>query len=245
MRFWSALAQHRKWAAHVPTEQVAQAIMGKSARPSLVEMLSLFRCGGGRPGGTEWASAFSWFVRACLLYSSGEALTTESVQALASYLARAHARLGGRGAILEVGAGCGRLAHFLNATGLLPVPLVATDPQPRPTPTAPNGAFPVAALDDAAAIAAHAPVALVLCAWMPVGQDWTPRWRNALVAEYVLIGALADDSLPCNRTHPGYERELLRDVSRHMLHHGDADREQIERRGGGLACAVAFRRKAR
>ena len=30
---------------------------------------------------------------------------------------------------------------------------------------------------------------LVLCCWMPLGQDWTADMRNALsVVEYVLIG---------------------------------------------------------
>lgn len=151
---------------------------------------------------------------------SDMALTVEFVQALATYIARAYARHGSAGGIIEVGAGCGRLAHFLNETGFIPVEIVATDSQPKPTPSHPNGRFPVKALDDAAAIAAHAPVTIILCTWMPPAEDWTRRWRAKRVAEYVLVGALGDEQLTCNKEHPGYERIMLAEVSRHMLHHG-------------------------
>jgi hypothetical protein len=67
-----------------------------------------------------------------------QVLTLESVQALASYLAerqRLHAsganpRSTRCGVLVEVGAGDGRLSHFLNATGLLSPPILATDPKP-------------------------------------------------------------------------------------------------------------------
>ena len=41
-------------------------------------------------------------------------------------------------------------------------------------------------------VAAHAP-AIVLCAWMPPGADWTAAWRqNPAVHEYIIIGETPD-----------------------------------------------------
>ena len=163
---------------------------------------------------------------------------------MASYLARRYKQLGGTGSIVEVGAGNGRLAHHINATGFLPTKLQATDPKPQPTPSHPQGRFPVDACDDAAALARFAPVSLLLCAWMPRTEDWTSRWREARVPEYVLIGECADMTHAYNRVAAdGYERVMLHEVSRHLLHHSDADHQLTAQRGGGVCCAVAFRRQ--
>ena len=212
---------------------------GSLKRFSLDEMLVM-----GRSQVAEGhLTPLAWFTRS--MVHPNEILTTESCESLASYLARRHKQLGGTGSLLEVGAGNGRLAHHLNATGFLPTPLVATDIRPVPTPSAPGGAFPCAPLDHSAALAQHAPVALVLCAWMPPGEDWTPSFRAAKVPEYVLLGDCnARPDASYNREHPGYERVLLEDVSRHMLHFSDAQPELTAKRGGGIACAVAYRRKA-
>ena len=100
-----------------------------------------------------------------------------------------------------------------------------------PSPSVPGGAFPCKAMDQSAAIGAHGPVAIVLCAWMPSAQDWTPTWRAAGVAEYILLGdCCADSKARYNEQHPGYERMLLPDVSRHMLHYSDAQPELAQRR---------------
>ena len=102
-------------------------------------------------------------------------------------------------------------------------------------------------MSDEAAIKAHSssdlPVAIVLCSWMPSGQDWTPTWRKARVAEYILLGECNDESASYNASHGGYERVVLSEVSRAMLHHADGMPAVAERRGGGVCCAVAFRRK--
>jgi len=38
------------------------------------------------------------------------------------------------------------------------------------------------------------PQVIVLCSWMPMGQDWTSYFRNAEVDEYILIGEADDGS---------------------------------------------------
>lgn len=77
-----------------------------------------------------------------------------------------------------------------------------------------------------------------------MAAEATQQWRAARVPEYVLTGEVADAAHPASASHTGYERVVLSDVSRHMLHYSDADRPLTERRGAGVCCAVAFRRKA-
>jgi hypothetical protein len=80
----------------------------------------------------------------------------------------------------------GRLAHLLNATGLLPPPgVVATDLDPAGGDVVPalrEASFPVTVADDTAALRSLRPL-LVLCAWMEFGTDLTPSWRRAHVPE--------------------------------------------------------------
>src|SRR5207247_924817 len=78
--------------------------------------------------------------------------------------------------VLEVGAGRGDLARALRERGL---PVVATDDGSwldgrRSWP----GALPtdVEPLPYATALARYQP-GIVLCAWMPLGEDWTPAFR--------------------------------------------------------------------
>ena len=121
---------------------------GSTRALSVVEMLTL-----AKPTVPEgWASPFAFFARATV--HPYEVLTTESADALASYLARRYAHLGGRGAMLNLGAFDGRLAAHLNNTGFLPTRLIACDPKPAPTPSHPDGAFPCEALDDEASVTA-------------------------------------------------------------------------------------------
>ena len=92
----------------------------------------------------------------------------------------------------QVCAGSGRLSYLLNATGLVRV--LATDPSApllTRTPYSPD----VEQLDAAAAIRRHRP-ALVLCAWMEFGCDWSHKFREAGVDEYVLIGEIGARHAP-------------------------------------------------
>lgn len=109
--------------------------------------------------------------------------TREFVAALARHL-----RASGAAPVLEVGAGRGDLAGWLRARG---VPIVATDDgswldgRRRWPRGLPDGVEP---LSYEAALARYRP-ALVLCSWMPLGEDWTPAFRACPSArEYLLIG---------------------------------------------------------
>lgn len=245
MPFWRSLAAHKAWtkvthgAVALTQRAVSSECNGSLRAFSLDEMLVM-----GRPQMAEgYHSPLAWFTRSMI--HPHEIVTTEAVQALASYLARRH-RLHGKGSLLEVAAGNARLAYHLNKTGFLSAPLIATDVQPVPSPSVPGGAFPCEAMDHSTAIASHGPVAVLLCAWMPHGEDWTPAWRSARVAEYVLLGDVCSSpEASYNREHPGYERVVLEDVSRHMLHYSDAVPELAAKRGSGVACAVSYRRRAK
>lgn len=208
-----------------------------------------------------WVTPFSFFAHHCVHFA--EVLTAESVTALARYLgARAAGHVAARSArgapgapppILEIGAGGGRLAHHLNASGLLGTSrVVATDPTPtnyarKMLGDAEAADFAVEQLDDVSAIAAHAPE-LVLCSFMGVGQDWAARWRERRVTEYVLVGTLGSGE-GCYRAlndlaTPGYSRTLLRDVSAHLLDAHACARAPAAAAHAAPAqlCAVSFRR---
>lgn len=141
--------------------------------------------------------------------------TREFVDALAAFLAGLAAE-----PLVEVGAGRGELSRWLRARG---VPLVATD----------DGSWldgrldwPRGLSDDVlpfgyeAALARYRP-AVVVCAWMPLGQDWTPAFRACpSVRQYLLIG---EGPGGCTGTPasfaapPHWHGESLRDLARHGL----------------------------
>ena len=91
------------------------------------------------------------------------------------------------GPLLDVAAGSGRLAHFLNATGTGGAG--ATVRACDDGSWAVRRPFPVLQQSHAEAVAAHKP-AIVLCAWMPENTDFTAAWRGpgSSVREYILIG---------------------------------------------------------
>ena len=192
-----------------------------------------------------WCSPLAYFIQNGVNHF-GEAYTEEGVRALATYLSRRRVELGGEQPIVEIGAGGGRLAHLLNATGMLSPGVIATDPTPQPSP------FKVHKLNDEAAIRTHAP-GILLCAWMSIGQDWTPRWRRAKIHEYVLIGALGakakrDDPPSYSHSlcfdHSPYTRHLLDEVSAELLpiEAGMESPSAQADPGYSRVCAVAYRR---
>ena len=134
-----------------------------------------------RPDVTEaWRSPLAYFIQSGIDHFA-ETYTHEGIAALASYLRKRREELGGDAPIVEVGAGSGQLSYLLNQTGLLTPAVIATDPTPQPSE------FKMQRLSDEAAIKTHQP-AIMLCAWMTVGEDWTAKWRRGKVTEYVLIG---------------------------------------------------------
>ena len=102
-------------------------------------------------------------------------------------------------------------------------------------------------LDHASAIRKYAPH-IVLCAWMSLGSDWTPSWRELGIQEYVLIGELAEGGTADDRcyslnreSHGAYGRVVLEEVSQAILSIHDArDIGQSEQRTPLVA--VSFRR---
>ena len=209
-----------------------------------------------------WETPFAWFVQNTS--HMAEAHTIESIAALAAYLARRQAELhqrceGGGGSssappppIVEVGSGSGRLAFLLNERLSGRAHVVATDLDPRPDLGLGDAAAmlsgQVERLDHATAIRRYEPY-IVLCAWMSLGQDWTPAWRDLGVQEYVLIGELAEAGTADERcyslnrqAHGEYGRVVLEEVSQSMLSIHDArDVGRTEQRTSLVA--VSFRRK--
>ena len=122
-----------------------------------------------------------------------EVLTSELVAGLAAWLrgvaASSSRSLASPLRVLEVGAGDGRLTQWLKrALAHCPVLLVATDSFACGL----RAVAPVEALDYHAALARESPH-VVLCCWMPLGQDWSLAMRAAhSVTHYVLVGEVDD-----------------------------------------------------
>ena len=121
-----------------------------------------------------------------------EFLTKEYVNALSGYLSQRAFELGGTPenpiTILEVGAGNGRLSHFLTQSlaerSEGRVKLIAVDSGEWEL----DSSFPVERLDHHAALSKYQPQ-MVIFSWMPPNQDYTRDFRQApSVQEYVLIG---------------------------------------------------------
>jgi hypothetical protein len=137
-------------------------------RPEHVPMIDLYHHGGAN--------------------SSFEILTKEYIDSLANYLQQRYKFVGKEGLpILEVGAGDGRLAHLLNASGIIDVQVIATDLE------ASKGDFKVVKMHRTKALGHFRP-AIVLCSWMPWDEDWSREWRSpsSNLREYVLIGEQAN-----------------------------------------------------
>jgi hypothetical protein len=121
-----------------------------------------------------------------------EVLNEEYVDGLVNYLAKkipSDRPL----RILEVGAGNGRLTHFLkqklDAKAPGKVEIVATDSGEWPL----NNAFPVEKLTHQEALRKYKPD-IVLCSWMSPGVDLTKEIRQTgSVEEYILIGEAGAD----------------------------------------------------
>ncbi|CAM9225441.1 unnamed protein product [Phaeothamnion confervicola] len=166
--------------------------------------------------------AFNAFCQDMGIY---QFLTSEYVDFLASYVLE---RYGGTAAqpapvtLLEVGAGTGRLSHFLRqrlravdpalpaagsggggsafaSSSKAAINVVATDLGLgerwglRGSGIGSRAAkFPVEKVSYQRALRKHKPQ-LVLCAWMPMDDDWTAAFRRTpSVCEYVLVGETDD-----------------------------------------------------
>jgi len=145
-----------------------------------------------------------------------EMLTTEFVDSLAQYLqarlsaSSAHSRRSDSGpgprnrrVVLDAGAGDGALATHLHTAlgGGASVSMVACD---NFTTNPPGGEANAAStravmkMHYRRALQVHAPE-IVLCAWMPMGVDWSAAFRGCdSVHEYILLGECDDGAVGCN-----------------------------------------------
>ena len=121
--------------------------------------------------------------------------TRELVHGLCTFLQREQQVLGATTTlrVLEVGAGDGTLSHHLKAaleSASAPVMLRATDSFSRGLQAAPGAVVECADATDA--LVAHEPH-VVICAFMPLGVDWTSAFRSCLsVRLYVMLGEVDD-----------------------------------------------------
>lgn len=151
-----------------------------------------------------------------------EVLNQEFIASLASYLAERIGVLGKEAdvpvTILEVGAGDGRLTHFLQGELDSQLPgraqIIAIDSgedQVKP-------AFSVETVGQKKALAKYKPQ-IVICSWMPLDKDWNRDFRTTLsVKEYILIGK--PDVCGNDRTYDereGFERFDLDEISKWQI----------------------------
>lgn len=207
-----------------------------------------------------------------------EILTKEYITSLADYLAKRVgdestpvSKSGASSVVLEVGAGDGRLTHFLNqelekkTKGKERV--VATDTLYWETRTKvlerdivlveqAKPAFPVEKLDYQNALAKYKPD-IVICSWMPPGEDWTWAFRKLdNVAEYILIGPPDDNvtgkewetwGIDYEGTHKGekppYKKDGFKRVELNALDAAEFSRSKLIGDNIGMdSRTVSFRR---
>ncbi|PIR68209.1 hypothetical protein COU49_02605 [Candidatus Nomurabacteria bacterium CG10_big_fil_rev_8_21_14_0_10_35_16] len=126
-----------------------------------------------------------------------EVWTEEYIEAFGNYLVQRVRDLGGSERspiiILEVGAGNGRLTHFLQERleRLIPgqVKIIASDPGTSDSwKDKIDHDFPVENLSQQEALKKYKPQ-IVIGSWMPYGDDFTDDFRKtSSVEEYILIG---------------------------------------------------------
>ncbi len=174
-----------------------------------------------------------------------ELFTQEQIKALSSYFVERRADLaiddGQPITILEVGAGNGKLSHFLKQQLDKVAPdkfrVIATDSGEWDLD---SSGFPVEQLDYPDAITKYNPT-VVVSSWMPHGEDWTPAFRESdNVKEYLLIGEADGGSCGADETwteHDGFARKDLEEMSKSQFCVADAPGKSSH------SSTVSFRRE--
>ncbi|MBA7496077.1 hypothetical protein ES702_06675 [subsurface metagenome] len=152
-----------------------------------------------------------------------ELLNQEFIESLSSYLNTRVEELGATQekpvTILDVGAGDGRLTHFISKSlqtkSLGKFQMIAVDDGERGIK--PN--FPVeqvSSVEDA--LRKHQPD-IVICSWMEDGKDWTVFFRNTQsVKEYILIGEPEICGTESSWSeHKGFSKRELEEVTRQQM----------------------------
>ena len=167
-----------------------------------------------------------------------EFLTQEYVDALAAYLKSRATDLGANLQeplkVLEVGAGDGRLAHFMKEQLQSDRSIVYSATDSGTEKWKFTSAFPgVQRLDYRLAVQAYKP-AIVISSWMPMGDDWTPVFRRAKsVQEYILIGDEdlcgdpfstwgneGPDGIPAPYSVDGFTKHIIRSAEKFQISKG-------------------------
>lgn len=181
-----------------------------------------------------------------------ELFTREFIAAFSEYLAARVSQISGEVRepvrLLEVGAGTGRLSHFVRGQLRVHLPdieysLTATD----------NGSwkiepeFDVRKMEVSAAIKAYKPH-IAISSWMPMGKDWTGTFRACSdLREYVLIGKpdLCGTEGTFGRERgepaPGYLKDGFQKRTLRELH--ELQRCVLDMSGESGSQIVAFRRR--
>jgi len=167
-------------ATETPTQLLERLVGDPTFLPKNAEIKKAF------PYRNEGAEAWSKFVREN--QHIHEVWTEEYIESLATYMRGRVERLRILGEkypkILEVGAGDGRLAHFLSEKGSGAFNIVATDVKNAGI----RAAFPVEDMDYRQALQKYKP-SIVISSWMPYKSDFTVDFRKEVsVKEYILIG---------------------------------------------------------
>ena len=189
----------------------------------------------------------------CEEYGIYQLWTKEYVQKLCAYLRKRASSYVGETVILDVGSGDGFLAEALRQS-MSAYTRRATAPQ---VVAVDNGSwkiaprFPVLNMSAKKALDLYATgdrQVIVLCSWMPMGDDWSKLFRKHQVDEYILIGEADDgqcgdnwrtwgnpayapdpeglETSPASYTLDGYERQLLSELIPHQFSRFDSTRSK-------------------
>ncbi|MBF7082381.1 hypothetical protein IT084_05230 [Desulfallas sp. Bu1-1] len=114
--------------------------------------------------------------------------------------------------VLEVNAGSGDLARALRNRG---IDIIAVDDYKKPLPERVlNSDFLPQKMNYREAIARYQP-RLVICNWMPAGEDWTRDFRAAeTIRAYILIG---EEDRTSWGEYPGWRSRVLKEPNRWSL----------------------------
>ena len=181
---------HQKSERELTPEELKEKILDPSRLPTHEEIAQAFESKGSYL--EKYLDWNKFRVRIVQELSTAELLNEEFLEALGDYLSQRAKEFGATEneplIILEVGAGNGRLTHFLQQKLEERMPgkikVIATDSGEKGIKTT----FPVQPLEQKAALKAYKPK-IVICSWMPIDKDWTADFRATdNVEEYILIG---------------------------------------------------------
>jgi hypothetical protein len=175
-----------------PHKGIRVAIVDPRADVSSLSIENLLEISGGHVAS---CGPFNLLCEECDIY---QLWTKEYIDTLASYLLKRCMKEDT--VILDVGAGDGLLAHVLQqnmqqkvragsrGNSRTPPRVVATDDGSWKILTAPHSSVERLSVDQAVSKYAASQQLIVLCSWMPMGEDWSAIFRVHNVAEYILIG---------------------------------------------------------